>query len=198
MIQILQVLQYVAILCGVPPAANAGPIAFEPFHPYLVTVTIGVPSYVDGKVAYDPAFDWAASEGAGQAVYPIQLDGGMRPRFLSVEVAGNFGTGHDVEATAIVIDHVGTKRTASRSDPATSSAFHWVDIPIVGIIGPNTNALPLASQAILTLRVEFAGGGARTRRVVMFYDRPVPRPISETFPDFPTGEIGDLARLLNY
>lgn len=166
----------------------------EEFHDYLRSRTVGVPSYTDGGVRFDPSADIVTADGAGQAVYAIQLDGGMRPRFLSVEARGP-----GIDPTAIMLDHAsGTKRTRSGLD-AQSAAWHWIDIPLAEITGVAGNkALPRASQAVLNLRVEFSAKSGETRRVVLFYDRPTVNPTSVPFPDFPPGTIGDLARLLTF
>lgn len=159
----------------VPDAiADEDAVALE-YHSDLVSRTVGIPSFVGGKVSYDPTLDDTRSTGPGEVTYQIPLDGGMRPRFISVEVAGDLGS--EVEATAIMLDHSdGTKRTISGNDPGAQSFYHWIDIPLADITGAtsDTGSLPRKNQAILTVRVEFADAGSRTRRVVMFYDRPAP------------------------
>ena len=168
------------------------------YHDTLRTRTVGIPSFLDGAVTYDPSFDWAYSTGPGQAIYQIPLDGGMRPRFVSVEVSGIPGlSANPVTITAIVVDHSGTKRTTSATDPGTGGFLHWVDLNVLTIIGPNGNALPRASQAILTIRLEFSNTNIRARRVVMFYDRPTIPPDTEPFPDLDPNTLGDLARIVN-
>lgn len=184
-----------ALALAGPASAQLAPSAtpVEEFHDYLRSRTVGVPEYVDDGVHYDPSFDQVFASNPGQAVYAIPLDGGMRPRFLSVEARGP-----GIDPTAIMLDHAtGTKRTRSGID-APSGVWHWIDIPLDNITGqPVGKALPRANQAILNLRVELGAKGGEVRRVVLFYDRPTTNPTSAPFPDYPPGTVlGDLARLL--
>lgn len=192
-IRSLAVFAVLAVTSGTA-AAQLAPSStpVEEFHDYLRSRTVGVPNYVDDGVHYDASGDSVTAGNPGQAVYAIPLDGGMRPRFLSVEVRGP-----GIDPTAIVLDHAnGTKRTASGVD-VTSWAWHWIDIPLDNITGaPPGKALPRASQAVLNLRIEFGAKGGEARRVVLFYDRPTTNPTSAPFPDVPPNQIGDLVRLL--
>lgn len=167
----------------------------EEFHDYLRSRTIGIPTYVDDGVHYDPSYDLTRADNPGQAVFSMPLDGGMRPRVISIEVRGD-----GIDPTAIMLDHSnGTKRTVSGTD-TPSSVWHWIDIPLGGIVGSVANAtLPRPNQAILNLRVEFGAKSGEVRRVVLFYNRPTLTPTGVPFPEYPGNiGIGDIFRLLTW
>lgn len=169
---------FTAVLALAASATSAigAPDPVEEQHDYLRSRTIGIPSWIGAGADYQPSTDDTRSTTPAQAVYAMPLDGGMRPKFVSVEVASTatHPASTPITVTVVVLDHsTGAKQTRSVVDVTSSSSYHWLDVAVDDLLGTGGAQLPRASQATMTVRIEYGGGSQRTRRVVMFYDRPV-------------------------